>query len=225
MFSFDRSRSASLPVAATRTSKPECRSPRATEVLTSGSSSTMSTVRPALSCAGGSPPTRTRVRGVSDAVAVGVAATILEVHQRLTDAGQLGLRRSGCRSCSCSTSVRTSSRFLPSRLVKNVVDVRVAEQVIRRRRGDTCGREGKVGGGAVGGLLGHRRRKQRRTASRRRAHRCRPRQLPHAAQYGQRATCYRLLHRMRCGCNHRGYRHRKLIRIAADFPALRRNQS
>jgi hypothetical protein len=29
---------------------------------------------------------------------------------------------------------------------------------------------------------------------------------------------------MSCGSNHRGYTHRKLIRIAADFPALRRNQ-
>ena len=52
--SLDSSRSASLPVAATRTSNPECRNPRDTDVLTSGSSSTIRTVRPAPSSAGGS---------------------------------------------------------------------------------------------------------------------------------------------------------------------------
>lgn len=48
--SLDSRRNASLPVAATRTSNPEWRNPRETEVLTSGSSSTISTVGPAPSC-------------------------------------------------------------------------------------------------------------------------------------------------------------------------------
>src|SRR5271166_3664555 len=129
--SLERRRSASLPVAATRTSKPQWRNPRATEVRTSGSSSTISTMRPAPSCTGSSCPTCTTLlllRGRT-------AATVPQVDQRLADALQVRLHlRVGVQVV--LHLVLDCRLGLPFEAGEERVHIRVAEQVRRGGRRD-----------------------------------------------------------------------------------------
>ena len=98
---------------------------------------------------------------VWDAVAVGVAAAVLQINQRLADAGQLGLRH----RILIQVVLHPDTDFVARQTFETgeePVHIRVREQVARRRRGNAARDEGQIGGGAVRRARRGRRRRGRR---------------------------------------------------------------
>ncbi len=168
---------------------------------------------------------------VWDAVAVGVAAAVLQINQRLADAGQLGLRH----RILIQVVLHPDTDFLARQTFETgeePVHIRVREQVAQtsprkrrpRRRPDRrrCSSSGQAAAQAgQAGQVAPLPRASHRTASHRQPCQCRPRQLLHVEQYGPRATWTSSFIESGEAVTMGGYRHQKLSRMCTDFLALR----